>query len=81
MKGTPLGINPAPLFDDVTGPGIETVGGEFQPSFATVHPGGGAHLFSVLHSIFVLKPLLNPYSEGRVPVVFSGLMKTTAVST
>jgi hypothetical protein len=67
MKGTPLGINPAPLFDDVTGPGIEPVGGEFQPSFATVHPGGGAHLFSLLHSIFVLKAPSQSVFRGPRP--------------
>ena len=45
MKGTPLGTTPPnPLFEDGTGPGLEPVGGEFQPSFETVHPGGGAHL-------------------------------------
>jgi hypothetical protein len=32
----------------------QPVGGEFQPPFETVYPGGGAHLFSVLHSIFVI---------------------------
>jgi hypothetical protein len=32
----------------------EPVGGEFQPPFETAYPGGGAHLFSVLHSIFVI---------------------------
>ena len=31
--------------EDGTGPGFEPVGGEFQPSFETVHPGGGAYLF------------------------------------
>jgi hypothetical protein len=32
------------LSEKGTGPGLETVGGEFQSSFETVHPGGGAHL-------------------------------------
>jgi hypothetical protein len=50
-----IGGNPKTLFEDGPGSDLEPVGGEFQPSFATVHPGGGAHLFSVLHSIFVLK--------------------------
>ena len=54
MKGTTLGTNPNLLFEDGPGPVLEPVGGEFQPSFEIVHPGGGAHLFSVLHSIFVL---------------------------
>jgi hypothetical protein len=40
-----LHLNPNSLFEGRTGPGIEPVGGEFQPSFAIVHPGGGAHLF------------------------------------
>ena len=26
------------------GPGLDPVGDEFQPSFETAHPGGGAHL-------------------------------------
>ena len=43
------------LFEDGPGPGIEPVGGEFQPSFETAHPGGDAYLFTVLHSIFALK--------------------------
>ena len=38
------------LFEDGTGPGIEPVGGEFQPSFETVHSGGGAHLIIFLLS-------------------------------
>ena len=50
-----LGTNPNLLFEDGPGPVLGPVGGEFQPSFETVHPGGGAHLFSVLHSIFVSK--------------------------
>jgi hypothetical protein len=32
------------LFEDGTGLVLEPVGGEFQPSFATAHPGGSAHL-------------------------------------
>jgi hypothetical protein len=39
-----IGANPNRLFEDGPGPGLEPVGGEFQPSFETVHPGGGAHL-------------------------------------
>ena len=39
-----IGDKPDSLFYDGPGPGLETVGGEFQPSFETVHPGGGAHL-------------------------------------
>ena len=42
------------LFEDGTGLVLEPVGGEFQPSFATAHRGEGAHLFTVLHYIFVL---------------------------
>jgi len=38
--------NLTPLFEDGPGPGLEPVAGEFQPSFETVHTGGGAHLFS-----------------------------------
>jgi len=41
-------INPNPLFEDGPGPGLGPVGGEFQPSFETGCPGGGAHLIFVL---------------------------------
>jgi len=45
MKGTTLGTNPAfPLFEDEPGPGLEPVGGEFQPPFETGYTDGGAHL-------------------------------------
>jgi hypothetical protein len=54
MKGTTSGTNPAPLFEDRPGPGLEPVGGEFQPSFETGYAGGGALLISVLHSICAL---------------------------
>jgi hypothetical protein len=40
--------NPTPLFEDGPGPGLEPVGGEFQPPFAIAYPGGGAHLIFVL---------------------------------
>ena len=49
MKGTTLETNPNPLFEDGPGPGLEPVGGEFQPSFETIHPGGGAHLVRLSH--------------------------------
>jgi len=44
MEDTTFKLYPNLLFEDGTGPDLEPVGGEFQPSFATVHPGGGAHL-------------------------------------
>jgi hypothetical protein len=50
MKETPLGTNPTPLFEDGKGPGLESVGGEFQPPFAIAYPGGGAHLIFVLNA-------------------------------
>jgi len=34
------------LFKNGPDPVLEPVGGEFQPSFETVYPGAGAHLFS-----------------------------------
>jgi hypothetical protein len=37
-------VHPNSLSEEGTGLGLETVGGEFQPSFETVHPGGGTHL-------------------------------------
>ena len=45
LEGTTFKPYPNSLFEDGTGPGLEPVDGEFQPSFASVHPGGGAHLF------------------------------------
>jgi hypothetical protein len=42
-------LYPNSLFEDATGPGLETVGGEFQPSFATAYSGGGAHLILLLN--------------------------------
>jgi hypothetical protein len=78
MKGTPLGTNPNPLFEDGQGPGLEPVGSEFQPSFETVHPGGGAHFFFVLHSIFVLNcDLVLSISTGTA----SGTTATTGTAT
>jgi len=44
MEATILGMIPNPLFEDGTGPGLEPVSGEFQPSFETGYPGGGAYL-------------------------------------
>jgi hypothetical protein len=41
-----LGNNSRTLFEDGTGPGLDSVGGEFQPSFETDYPGGGACLIS-----------------------------------
>jgi hypothetical protein len=52
--------------------GLRARCGEFQPSFETVHPGGGAHLFSVLHSIFVLNFCIHDQHRYRnVNQVFS----------
>ena len=45
-KGTTFKLNQRSLFKDGFGPALELVGGEFQPPFATVYPGGGAHLFN-----------------------------------
>jgi hypothetical protein len=41
-----------------TGPFLEPVGGEFQSSFETIHPGGGAHLVRLC-----LLSQLNPMSR------------------
>ncbi|MGB5421988.1 MAG: hypothetical protein WBN03_07500, partial [Desulfobacterales bacterium] len=38
------------------GPVLELVGGEFQPSFETVYPGGDAYLIYGFDSIFVQIP-------------------------
>jgi hypothetical protein len=45
LEGTTFRLHPNSLFEDGTGPGLETVGGVFQPSFETVHPVGGAYPF------------------------------------
>ena len=49
-----LGNNSKPLFEDETGPGLDPVGGEFQPSFETDYPGGGAYLIFVLNQSVAL---------------------------
>jgi len=48
VKGKSLGNKPKPLFEDGPGPGLEPVGGEFQPQLETGYPGAGAHLIFVL---------------------------------
>jgi hypothetical protein len=70
-------LNPNSLFKDGTGPGLEPVGGEFQPSFETVHPGGGAYRnsftlfsespYSVLFFVFYIIP------QGKNPMIQAGL--------
>ena len=50
-----LGNNSKTLFEDGTGPGLDPVGGEFQPSFETGYPGGGAYLIFVSFEIRVLR--------------------------
>ena len=47
LGGTTFVLHPNSLGEDEAGPVFEPVGGELQPSFATAHPGGGAHLFFV----------------------------------
>jgi hypothetical protein len=53
--------HPNALFEDGPGPGLESVGGEFQPSFATVYPGGDAYL------LFALRKKGTPRFDARVP--------------
>ncbi|MGD9351622.1 MAG: hypothetical protein PVI72_01740, partial [Desulfobacterales bacterium] len=45
LKGTTFKLHPNSLFEDGSGPGLDPVGREFQPSFETVRAGGGAYLF------------------------------------
>jgi hypothetical protein len=59
MKGKTFGLNSIPLFEDGPGPVLEPVGGEFQPTFETVYPGGGAHLVR----LFPLSPF-GPAAAG-----------------
>ena len=54
LEGKIFKLHPNSFLEDGTGPGLEPVGGEFESSLEIVHPGGSAHLFSVLHSIFIL---------------------------
>jgi len=49
LEDTTFKLHPNSLFEDGTGPGLELVGGEFQPFFATAHPGGGVYLIFVLN--------------------------------
>jgi len=51
MKGTMMGTNPKPLFEDRPGLDLDPVGGEFQPQLEIVYPGSGAHLIFVLNRI------------------------------
>ena len=55
MEGTTFGLNPNPLFENRPGPGLEPVGGEFQPRLETVYPGGGAYLIFVIEYQCLLK--------------------------
>jgi hypothetical protein len=43
-----IGANPNRLFEDGPDPGLEPVGGEFQPRLEIGYPGAGAHLIFVL---------------------------------
>jgi hypothetical protein len=52
-----IGTNPNLLFEDGPGPGLEPVGGEFQPSFETGYAGGDAHLIFVLNQLCQLSPV------------------------
>jgi hypothetical protein len=58
LEGTKFKLHPNSLFEGGIGPGLEPVGGEFQPLFETGYPGGGAYL------IFVLKPLTPQPANG-----------------
>jgi hypothetical protein len=55
LEGTTVNLHPNSLFEDGTGSVLEPVSGEFQPSFETVHPGGGAHPFSRMTFYFRVK--------------------------
>jgi hypothetical protein len=59
LEGTKFKLHPNSLFENGTGPGLDPVGGEFQPPFETGYPGGGAYL------IFVLK-ILTPQPANRL---------------
>jgi len=56
MEGTTF-KNKSDLFKYGTGPGLEPVGGEFQPSFETAHPGADAYPICEFGSIFVPWPI------------------------
>ncbi|MGA9261414.1 MAG: hypothetical protein WBV95_05535, partial [Desulfobacterales bacterium] len=52
------------------GPGLEPVSGEFQPSFATGYPGGGAHLILGLNLTIGFLFYRNKKSPGGMPPGF-----------
>ena len=63
--------NPNPLFEDGPGTGLDPVDGEFQPSFETGYPGGGAYLIYIQTGYFRIKhqlpePKKRFYSEGSM---------------
>jgi hypothetical protein len=67
LERTTFKLYPNSLFEDGTGPGLDPVGGEFQPSFETVHPGGGAHLIFVLHlNVKTSCPSCHVYAKFRM---------------
>jgi hypothetical protein len=60
MDGKTSGKRSFHSFEDGTGPGLETVGGEFQPQLETGYPGGGADLIFVLVDTRFHRGLPNP---------------------
>jgi hypothetical protein len=63
LEGTTFKLHPNSLFEDGTGLGLEPVGGEFQPSFETGYPGGGAYLYSVVsvEPVEPVEPVISGY--------------------
>ena len=79
LEATTFKLNPNSLFEDGTGPGLEPVGSEFQPSFETVYPGDGAHLIFRITFYFRVNPKLNTernstYLSVAAPLIYSGIL-------
>jgi hypothetical protein len=65
LEGKLFKRHPNSLFEDGIDPGIEPVGGKFQVSFESVHPGGGAIFFRMTF-YFRLKRKLSIRGRGMM---------------
>jgi len=62
MNSTTSGKSLSYSLEDGTGPGLEPVGGEFQPQLETGYPGVGTHLIFVLEDNCFYRDSLDPQS-------------------
>ena len=70
MECTNFRLNPKSFFGNRPGPVLEPVGGEFQPPFATVYPGGGDYPLVKFRRLHPLRPLIPPVAGLKDNVVF-----------